>query len=227
MLADPPVVHYMSHEDVAEGRLSGVWSTDESCYRFLAEFCRPGSRTLETGTGISTVLFADWGTAHTCVAPGQEEIDAIITYCRAHDIPTGTLTFVAEPSDRGLPGLPSEAPPFDLVLIDGCHGFPAPMIDWYYGAGRLRRGGVVVIDDVHLPAVDALYRFLTLDPRWTELSRSAKWVAFERQSDGPLGEEWFTQPFYVAREPSLSLKEHAVARLRAGFERAKHRVSSG
>ena len=50
--------------------------------------------------------------------------------------------------------LPPE--PLDFVLIDGGHGFPTPMLDWFYGAGRLRRGGVAVFDDVQLPAVAML-----------------------------------------------------------------------
>jgi hypothetical protein len=226
VLADPPVVHYMSLDDVEAGTLTGVWSTAESCYRFLADHCRPGDQTLETGAGLSTVLFAAWGTNHTCVAPGREEIEAVIDYCRHHHIPTETLTFIAEPSDRGLPNLPEDRSPFDLVFIDGCHGFPAPMIDWYYGAGRLRLGGIVVIDDLHLPAVEVLDRFLTVDTRWKELSRSPKWVAFERQSAGPLGEDWFMQPFYTGPSAKQILRERAVTLVRSCAKRVKRRLAS-
>jgi hypothetical protein len=44
----------------------------------------------------------------------------------------------------------------DLVFIDGSHGYPLPVIDWFYGAGLFRRGGVVVLDDVQLPQVESL-----------------------------------------------------------------------
>lgn len=227
LLADPPLVHYMSQRDADAGTLTGVWSTDESCYRFLADLCKPGYRTLETGAGISTVLFAAWRTLHTCVAPGQEEIDAIVAFCNDRAIPTDTVTFVAEPSDRGLPDLPGDGSDFDVVLIDGCHGFPAPIIDWYYGAGRLRVGGVVLIDDLHLPAVDVLDRFLVLDPRWKELSRDAKWVAYERHSEGSVCEEWFMQPFYTQPGARQIVKERAAALVRARSERLRRRLSRG
>jgi hypothetical protein len=86
------------------------------------------------------------------------------------------------------------------VLIDGSHGFPAPVIDWYYGAGRLRRGGVVVVDDLELPAVRVLVDFLERDPRWRSIRHTEKWAAYERQSEGSLTEEWVDQPFYALPE---------------------------
>jgi hypothetical protein len=196
VLADPPVVHYMSYDDAAEGRLGGVWSTEESCYRFLAEHCPPGARSLETGSGISTILFAAWGAEHRCVTPGDVEAAAILAYCDRHQLPVEGVTFDLGASDTVLPRLDPEAPPLDLVLIDGCHGFPVPMIDWFYGAGRLRQGGVVVIDDIHLPAVRVLTNFLDRDPRWRSIQRTPKWMAYERGNEGPLTEEWLFQPFY-------------------------------
>jgi glycosyltransferase involved in cell wall biosynthesis len=196
LLANPPVVHYMSFEDLKEGHLTGVWSTEESCYRFLAERCRPGSRTLETGSGMSTILFAAWGAEHRCITPGDEEARAVITYCQQEGISTESLTIDVAYSDAVLPRLDPNAPPLDIVFIDGSHGFPAPMIDWYFGAGRLCRGGVVVIDDLQLPAVRLLVDFLDRDPRWQPVRRTEKWAAFQRGSEGPLTEDWFLQPFF-------------------------------
>jgi predicted O-methyltransferase YrrM len=199
LLADPPAVHFMSPEDFETGNQSGVWSTEESCYEFLADRCLPGTRTLETGSGISTVLFAAWGVDHRCVTPGDIEADAIRSYCRARGIPTDRITFDIAFSDTALPRLDHSEPPYDVVLIDGGHGFPAPIIDWYYGGGRLRRGGALVVDDIQLPAVRVLLDFLDRDPRWLQIRHTEKWVAYERQSEGPLGEDWFRQTFFTAR----------------------------
>lgn len=204
VLADPPVVHYLTYDDLRSGRLTGVHSTEEACYRFLAGVCEAGTRTLETGSGISTVLFAAWGTEHRCVTPAQEEADALVDYCRSRSIPTAGLTFDVAPSDVALVRMDPQEPPLDVVFIDGGHGFPAPMIDWYYGAGRLRRGGVLVLDDIHLPAVKLLRSYLDLDARWRKLDRTAKWAAYERLSDGPLLEDHYDQPFY--RMPGWRLR---------------------
>ena len=47
---------------------------------------------------------------------------------------------LAEPSDEVLVRQDPYDRPLDVVFVDGGHGFPVPMIDWFYGAGRLRRG---------------------------------------------------------------------------------------
>lgn len=92
-----------------------------------------------------------------------------------------------------LPTLPKRE--LDLFFIDGGHGFPTPMIDWYYGAWRLRRGGFVVIDDIHLSAVRLLLDYLDADLRWNAAERTGKWAAYERMSEGRLREEHSAQGF--------------------------------
>lgn len=229
MLADPPVVHYLTYEDLKSGQLTGVHSTEEACYRFMADVVAQGSRTLETGSGVSTVLFASWGCEHRCITPAQVEVDAVVEYCRKHSISTNGLTFDVAPSDDALVKLDPSGPALDLVFIDGGHGFPIPMIDWYYGAGRLKRNGVLVVDDIHIPAVKILRSFLDLDQRWRGIERTHKWVAYERLSDDGLGEDWYDQPFY--RMPGSRLRpvgplEARVRRiahpLRAALERRLH-----
>jgi hypothetical protein len=183
---DPPQVH-----PAAPG---GVWETAPGCYRFLARHSRPGAKTLETGLGASTVLFAMWGTEHTCVVPSQGEVDACVEHCRARGIDLSRVEFEVGPSDRVLPELDDDG--YDLFLIDGRHGFPTPIIDWYYGASRLRAGGHVVLDDAHLTQVSiGLMRFLSRDPRWTRAGGRLKWAAFRRDHDGRLGEEYIHQGF--------------------------------
>jgi predicted O-methyltransferase YrrM len=223
-MASNPVIHYMSPEDQAAGQLTGVWSTEESCYRFLAERCRPGSRTLETGSGISTILFAAWGAEHRCITPGQEEAEAVVAYCHGHGIDTSTVTFDVAPSDQALTRLPRDGQPLDIVLIDGCHGFPAPMIDWYFGAGLLGAGGVVVIDDLHLPAVRVLDQFLRADHRWHRVAGTPKWVAYERTTGEPLAEDWFHQPFYHLPDEPLSLRARVEAPARRVLRPVKRAV---
>jgi len=42
------------------------------------------------------------------------------------------------------------------VLIDGAHGFPYPILDWWYVAPHVKVGGHVLLDDAYLPAVPAI-----------------------------------------------------------------------
>ena len=71
------------------------------------------------------------------------------------------------------------------------------IIDWYYGAGRLRQGGILIVDDIQLPQVaSSLKRFLARDPRWQRVRSTPKWNAYRRSSTGPLGEEWTAQRWF-------------------------------
>jgi hypothetical protein len=191
VMADPPRVH----DDRAPG---GVWHTEPGAYRFIAEQCSPGERTLETGLGISTVLFALWKTEHTCVVPDQEEVDRLSAYAKSRSIDLSNVHFAMGPSDAVLPAL--EGPELDLVLVDGGHAFPLPIIDWYYAGGRLRAGGHVILDDMQLAQVSlGLRQFLDSDPRWTAVASTRKWVAYRRETDHPLDEGWWAQDFIAAK----------------------------
>lgn len=190
LLAEPPAVHAM---DFSADPPLGVWSTDADCYRFLAHRCAPGSRTLETGSGLSTLLFAAMGATHTCVTPLQTEIERLRKHASSLDIDLSRVRFVIGGSEEVLPAL--EPDPLDLVLIDGNHGHPTPTLDWFHGARRLVNGGIVVVDDLQLPAPAMLARMLDRDPRWARTAGTAKWGAWARQGEGPLSQDWFDQPW--------------------------------
>jgi hypothetical protein len=189
VLADPPRVHE------SMGAEGGVWGTSVDCYRWLAERCGPGVRTLETGCGISTALFAVWGCSHTCVVYNQVEVDVMRTWAAERSIALDDVTFVVGSSADVLPGLESPAE-LDVMFVDGNHGFPAAILDWYYGAGRLVDGGAAVFDDIQLASVRlGLFEFLDADPRWEPVALTEKWAAVLRRSSGSLGEDWPDQPF--------------------------------
>jgi predicted O-methyltransferase YrrM len=208
VLGDPPRVHPGAPNGTA-------WRTGRACYEFLADSVADGSRTLETGAGLSTVLFAAWGCRHTSVVPFPDEAVAIERYCTEQGIDTSCLTFDLRPSELALPALMASGP-LDLVFIDGAHSFPLPVIDWFYGAGRLRSGGIVVFDDVPLPAVGRfLDTYLDLDPRWERVAGTRKWRAYRRLAEGSLSEHESNQGFY--RQPRQPLARRALGRLRATF----------
>ncbi len=199
----------------------GVWRTERACYELIANRCHDQSMTLETGLGLSTVLFTRIGTHHTCIAPWKSEVEKMFSYFQEKRISTDRLTIIQGFSDKVLPMLPSSE--LDLVLIDGGHGFPTPIIDWYFAGGRLREGGTLVIDDVHLPAVRALLRYIDTDKRWKNIAVTEKWVAYERLGQGSLREEHTEQASLsfdpINRPPkwvSDEVAERGISRTRAG-----------
>ena len=170
----------------------------------MATQVQPGWRTLETGVGVSTVLFTAWGCEHLAIVPYADEAASIRAYCAEMHIDTSRLTFDLRGSEFALPDLVESRPaPMDLVFIDGAHAFPLPIIDWFYGAGLLRKGGLAVFDDVQLPAVVSfLDSYVDRDHRWQPTdATSGKWRAYRRLSEGPLSEHESQQAFYTGRRP--------------------------
>lgn len=216
ILADPPVVHAM---DATPSPPMGVWSTEESCYRFLAERCPAGTRTLETGIGLSTVLFVALGADHICCTAGQDEADRLLRHCRARRISVDRLRLEVGSSHQTLPPLEAAGVERDLVLVDGSHAFPLPVVDWFYAAALLPDGGVLVVDDIDLPGVRVLVRFLDQDPRWTSLAGTRKWRAWRRVGGGPLAEDWTEQQFYVDR------RDRAVRQVRRVIDKVRHELT--
>jgi len=83
--------------------------------------------TLETGAGASSIVFAAAGSAHTVISPAADEHERIRSWCERNGISTARVRFVAASSDTALAG--SWTPePLDLVLVDGAHLFPFPVL---------------------------------------------------------------------------------------------------
>jgi predicted O-methyltransferase YrrM len=185
--------------------LESVAANRPACYgveavvaRFLYEAVSSGSKTLETGAGISTLVFALRESQHLAITPNAGEVAAIREYAEANGIPLGRVEFVVEASDFYLPRCERED--LDLVLIDGKHAFPWPIIDWFYTADRLKRGGIMVLDDLQMAPVSMLRDFILEDPGW-ELERSVgnRAVAVRKVADSVLDVSWHMQPYVMRR----------------------------
>jgi hypothetical protein len=131
---------------------------------WLEDHVEPGMETLETGAGLSTIVFAASGSAHIAVTPEIAEETAIRAACQELGISTDGLEFVIGPSEEVLPALPERK--LDLALIDGAHGFPYAILDWWQVGRRLRLGGRIVLDDAYLPPVLAILDGLRGVPSW-------------------------------------------------------------
>lgn len=216
LLEDPPLVHPKCGEDRASQGLT-VFRTDVECYRLLESAVFPGAATLETGLGLSTALFALRRTVHTCLAFHAQEVLRFRAYCSARAIDLASVRFEVGGSDDLLPAM--EIPELDVLLVDGGHGFPTPILDWYYAGRRLKDGGLLILDDLSLAAPRILADFLERDPRWERIRRSWKWAAYIRRSSGPLLEDWSAQPFLKRHIPLRHRIRYAGAALLKPFSR--------
>ena len=151
---DAPAMH-------GEGRLR--WDVSPGTLQFLADNVEPRHRTLEVGCGVSSVVFAATGALHTAMSPAPEEYDHIAAYCAEIGVDTSKLTYLEGYSHDLLPTLRDT---LDVALVDGAHSFPYPVVDYHYVSRLLRPGGLLVLDDVPIPAVGVLFRFLSTEPAW-------------------------------------------------------------
>lgn len=172
-----------------------VWNALPETLTLVARYVQEGDRTVETGAGASTVVFAAAGARHTAISPIADEHERIRAWCQEHEVPTASLTFVVATSDRVLPALAQEEV-LDAAFIDGKHSFPHPVVDWHYLATALRPGGVLLVDDLPIPAVAPAVRHMLADPAWEllELADNRAGV-FRKLAEPEPGDDWEAQPY--------------------------------
>jgi predicted O-methyltransferase YrrM len=205
LLQNPPRV-----QRDGQGQLVEMSLTEEAL-TFISQRIDASSCTLETGCGVSTVVFALAGSRHICITPAEQEIQRIKEYCLAEKIPADQITFYADSSEKVLPAVTCD--PLDLVLIDGRHGFPAPFIDFYYTAARLKIDGLLVIDDTWLWTGDVLKQVLSAEPEWqVEADFPPRTVIFRKLAEGTQTKEW-TQQEFIVNHSSFKMHEAAPSSL--------------
>lgn len=149
----------------------------------------------ETGCGLSTVVLSAVATRHTCftIAAGNslEQVQNV-PHLR-HD----RVNFVIGPSQLTLPRH-TFFHPLDLVLIDGPHGFPFAHMEYFHFYQRIRKGGILVVDDIHIPTVRQMYDVLRDDRMWTHVEDVLTTAFFVRTQSplfDPFGDGWERQQF--------------------------------
>jgi predicted O-methyltransferase YrrM len=176
LLRDNPRLHYVSDEAARlfrEIRLKPgpiSLAVPPAVIRFLADHVAPTHLTLETGAGQSTVAFAALARHHVCIAPDNDEFERIRDYMATIGLPATRVTFISERSDVALPRL-ELGEPIDFALIDGCHGYPIPALDWHFVDLHLRIGGIIGFDNAELASVENHCEFLERNGSYQLIAR--------------------------------------------------------
>jgi len=87
------------------------------------------------------------------------------------------VDFRGTPSEIGLPELHAAGTRIQAALIDGYHTFDHALIDFFYANKMLDVGGVVIFDDVNMPAIARLLGHVLTYPCYryfmgTEMARA-------------------------------------------------------
>ena len=97
--------------------------------------------------------------------------------------------------------------------------FPHTFIDWFYTAHRLRRDGLLLVDDVHLWTGRILRDFMAGDPAWRlETEFLGRTSLFRKIHDIDPDVLWTEQPVVVRRSglKTVARARQALSMLRFG-----------
>lgn len=204
-------------EKLAEQQLT-CYGVGIDVIRFIEHSIGSSSCTLETGAGISTLVFAIQGTKHIAITPNKSETKLIRDYAQTKQIDMSNVQFVVETSDQYLPQ--ADIWDLDLVLLDGKHAFPWPILDWFYTADRLKQGGIMILDDAQMKSVGILVDFIRTDPRWS-LIQSFRNKTFAFRKEQPIVHDvaWHMQPYNFGEKISSSNISSIAKRIVAKFKK--------
>ena len=121
------------------------------------------SHTLETGFGlglsaahIAAGLLRSGGTAprHLAIDPTTREVLGNAGWKLMERLAlTGLVELIEEESQVALPRLMSAGLRLDLAFVDGDHRFDPAFVDLYFVSRMVRPRGLIVVDDMWMPAV--------------------------------------------------------------------------
>jgi hypothetical protein len=184
---------------------AGVFQTDVLA-RIEAVLPASMERTAETGCGKSTILFSNLSKHHTVFAFDDRACDgSSVSYFETHPLTRPEVIYpVFGPTQVTLPKH-AHAGEYDCVLIDGPHGLPFPELEYYQFYPHLRRGGFLVLDDVHIPTIGRLADFIQEDVMFELVELVQNTAVFRRtnaETFDPLADGWVLQRFNIRRTPA-------------------------
>ena len=185
--------------------VAGAFST--SVLRRLEELL-PASikHSAETGCGKSTILFSNVSDHHTvfCLDDRVHGENSSVTYFQSCSLTKNErVHMVFGPTQKTLPVF-QDFKPYDVVLIDGPHGYPFPEIEYYYFYPHMRAGGILIVDDVHIASIGRLADFIGEDEMFEPVELVSTTAVFRRTEApafDPLGDGWWTQQYNRRRIP--------------------------
>jgi len=161
----------------------------------------------ETGAGKTTLLLSQLSRHHLVFAL---DYGGSVSAVRSSPLfRSENVTFV-EGSTQATLRAYEFTDKFDLVLIDGPHGYPFPDMEYWYFYPHIAEGGLLILDDIHIPTIHNLYVFLK-DEQMFDYKGTVGTTAFFIRNDAPLfnpyGDGWVLQNYNVKRYPATFLEK--------------------
>ena len=211
----PPGIHGAGNE---------YWGLAWPALEWLERELREGMATVETGSGASTIVFAAAGVDHVAVTPDPDEEERVRAACRELGVSSDRVTFVVGYSHDVLPRLAGTQ--LDLALLDGAHGFPYPVLDWWHLAPRLKVGARLLLDDAYMPPVAVVLDHAQSSKSWEiENAISYRTVVLRKVADELPPFDWagerlgghMTFRYLPLLDRAVASTRHRVFSTRAGL----------
>jgi FkbM family methyltransferase len=160
----------------------------------------------ETGCGKSTILFSNISAHHTvfCLDDRKDKESSIKYFQSCPVTKPKNIELVLGPTQISMPKY-KKYQKYDVVLIDGPHGFPFPDLEYYYFYPHLKEGSLLIVDDVHIATIGRLADFINEDPMFEFVKLVATTAVFRRtgvKTFDPTGDGWWLQDFNRRRIPA-------------------------
>ena len=206
ILAEQPLLHNWNGEWKSGGfQLDHLRLIIDSISKFGE---RSDLRIIETGAGLSTVLFVAIGAREVVsITPDGKLRARILNYLKQNNISKKSLRIFEDLSEEILPKIASRRKcHFDVGLIDGGHGWPTVFVDFCYINKALRQGGILFIDDIQLHSVHELYNLLADQPGFELIDKKNKLVVFKKTSERSYLPDFGGQP-YIKKQKLYSFDD--------------------
>jgi hypothetical protein len=170
--------------------------------------------TLETGCGKSTIMFSNLSVRHFVFAYDDRDApeSSVGMVCSDPQFISENTVFVFGPTQRTLPSYRfPEGLQFDVILIDGPHGYPFPDLEYALLYERLKPGGILILDDVHIASIGNMYDLLREDRMYDDMGVFSTTGLLRRtalKAVPPDGDHWYEQNYNVLRFPASMAKYH-------------------
>ena len=190
---------YESWEEHARSHHAGTFPTD---VLRIIETMLPASvqSSAESGCGKSTVLFSNIASQHTvfCLDDREQQADSSVNFYL--DCPISRVERIRSvfgPTQVTLPAF-AQHQTYDIVMLDGPHGWPFPELEYYFFYPHIAIGGWLILDDCNIPTIGRMADVIAEDEMWS-LQGFASTTALFRRTDAPLfdplGDNWWEQRF--------------------------------
>ena len=149
----------------------------------------------ETGCGLTTLILSQLSERHTSFT--AEFGDSLPKTRGHHLLNAASTSFIVNSTQLSLP-VYQFPEPLDFVILDGPHAYPFPDLEYFFFYPHVRSGGILVIDDIHIPTIGHMHAFLCDDEMWEHLG-DTETTAFFRRTTAPLldpyGDGWPSQRY--------------------------------